>query len=174
MPTPPTSTSALLSPTPPPAAISLQRNSDSLTPSDPPNISYPASTNLVLANIVPTDPLLSPHLPIARSNLSPPCLESHHSITVITVPSASPGPISAEDDDNLKFSSRKGKHSFESPSVDWAKHANTIAAELDFPPQLPLVTDPGVAITGRSLRESNSERTGDRPLHPLHCPYDMV
>ncbi|KAH9034796.1 hypothetical protein EDB84DRAFT_1676110 [Lactarius hengduanensis] len=172
--TPPNSTSALSPPTPPPAVIALQRNSDPLTPSDPLNISYPASPNPVLANIFHTDPPLSSHSPIARSNFSPSCLESHHSITIITVPSTSPGQISADDDDNLKLSSRKGRHSFESPSVDWAKHANTIAAELDFPPQLPSVTDPGVAITARSLRESNSEHTGDRPLHPSHCPYDMV
>ncbi|KAH9053307.1 hypothetical protein EDB87DRAFT_1690540 [Lactarius vividus] len=174
--TPTTSTSAPFPPTPLPTVISLQCNSDPLTSSDPPNLSYPASPNPALVNIVPTDlPPLSPHSPITQRNLSTSCLQSHHSITVITVPSTTPGPISAEGGDSLKLSSLNGKDSLGSPSVDRAKHADTITAELDPPLQLPLVTDPGVATTtGRSLWESNSERTGDFPLHPLHCRYDMV
>ncbi|KAH9009747.1 hypothetical protein EDB83DRAFT_2452408 [Lactarius deliciosus] len=171
----PTSTSTLLSPTPPPAAIALQRDSDPLTPSDPLNLSYPASPKPVLVDIVPTDPPLSSHSPIALSNFSPSFLEFRHSITVITAHSPSPGPISStEDDDNLKLNSCKEKDSIESPSVDREKHANTITAKLDFPPHLSSVTDPGVATAGRSLRESNSECTGDHPPHPSHCPYDMV
>ncbi|KAH9015721.1 hypothetical protein EDB84DRAFT_1525609 [Lactarius hengduanensis] len=175
--TPPTSTSALLSPTPPPAVIPLQRDSDPLTPSDPPNLSYPASPKPVLVNIVPTDPplsSLSSHSPIARSNLSPSCLEPHHSITITTTPSASNGPISAKGDDSLKFSSRKEKDCLGPPSVNWEMHANTVAVLLDFPPQLPSGTDPDVATARRSLRGLNPERAGDHPLHPSHCPYDMV
>ncbi|KAH8982886.1 hypothetical protein EDB92DRAFT_2106470 [Lactarius akahatsu] len=47
----------------------------------------------------------------------------------------------------------------------------------DLPPQsrsLPSVTDSGVAVGDRSLREPSAEQTGDHYPHPSHCRYDIV
>jgi len=180
-PTPETSTPAPpLSSTSPPAAVSLRHNADLLTPSDQPSLLYSASSNPFL---LPTGPPLSSHSPMTRSDLSPSCPESHRSTIVPTAPSASPGPSSApdlgaaaEDDGSPKPGLRKEKDSLDPPSVNCAIHPNTMNT-LDLPPQsssLSSVTDSDVAITGRSLRESNAERTGDRRPHPSHPPYDIV
>ncbi|KAH9055306.1 hypothetical protein EDB87DRAFT_1763480 [Lactarius vividus] len=53
-----------------PSAFSLQHNADLLTPSDAPNLLSSASSNVVLDHTFPTDPPLSSHPHITRSDLS--------------------------------------------------------------------------------------------------------
>ena len=178
--TPNTSTIATpLSVPSPPAAVSPQHNADPITPLEPPNLPSSTSSNPVLDNILHTGPSLSSLLPMTRSD------PSHRSIIDTTTPSASPGGTSAldlgpgattEGDGGPMLALHEEMDAIDPPSVNRAIHSNTMAIP-DPPPQspsLPSVTDSDVAITGRSLREPNVERTEDRPPDSSHYQYDIV
>ncbi|KAH9026472.1 hypothetical protein EDB84DRAFT_341938 [Lactarius hengduanensis] len=163
-----------LSSTSPPAAVALQYNPDLLTPSDPPNLPVPASSGLVLDNIVPTGPPLPSHSPTTRPDLSSSFPESHREI-IATTPSTSPGPSSALDlsiaagDDGGRRDKDVGP-----PSVNRTTHANAMTT-LDLPPQsLSLPSDADSAIAAIAGPSQRAERIGDHTLRPSHCRYDIV
>ncbi|KAH9036005.1 hypothetical protein EDB83DRAFT_1767861 [Lactarius deliciosus] len=178
-----TSTSTPLSSTSPPATIALQHNPDPLAPSDPRN--HPSSTSSpMLDNTLPTGLSLTSHSSMTRSDPSLSFTECPRSAIVPNAPSASTGSTSApdlgaavKDDGSPKAGARKDEdiHS-EPPSAICAIHVNTMATlDLPQPSPSPLsFTDTNPTIAGPSLRESNAECTGDLPLDPLHCPYDIV
>ncbi|KAH9035997.1 hypothetical protein EDB83DRAFT_2415098, partial [Lactarius deliciosus] len=160
-PTSSTLTSVPHSSTSPPTAVTLQHSADLLVPSGQPN--HPSSAS---------------HPILDHSDST----ECHRLAIVPVTPSASTGPASApdlgaaaKDNDSSKPSPRKerGVRS-DPPSAIRAIHANAMVT-LDLPPPSPLsVTDVDPTIAGSSLREPNADRTGDLPLDPLHCPYDIV
>ena len=76
LPAPETSTAAPLFSSPP-SAVSLQHNTDQLTPPNTPNLPSIASLNPVLDAMLPTGPSLSSHSPITRPSSSPSFPESH-------------------------------------------------------------------------------------------------
>ena len=165
-----------------PTAVSLQHNTDPLTPSDSLNLPSPAS-NPVLDNIPPTGPSLSTHSRITRSDLSLPLPESHCPITVASAPGASPGPITGpdlgtttEDDGSPMPGLPEENDALGPPSAHPAIDTKVVVTPdhlLQFSPQS-LATESDVAIAAVSLWEPNAEHAGDQPQGPSRYHYDIV
>ncbi|KAH9054790.1 hypothetical protein EDB87DRAFT_1688836 [Lactarius vividus] len=182
--TPDTSTSTSpLSSTSPPASVSLQHNSDPLTPSDPPYLPSSTSSSPVLENIniLPTGPLQSSHSPITRSDLPLSFSESHRSI-IVTIPGTFPGPTSAL---NLSTTARDGGSA--KPGLRRDKdvgplmvhstaRASTMTA-LDLVPQSLLLQPDadldGATVMGPSQRAERT-RTGYHSAHHSYSQYDIA
>ncbi|KAH9014330.1 hypothetical protein EDB84DRAFT_1680191 [Lactarius hengduanensis] len=141
-----------LSPTSPPAAVSLRQNTEPLMPSVPPNLPSRASSSVLST-------------------------ESRHPIVATAAPSASPRLTSApglgaaaDDDGSRKPGLRKDKDAVDPPSVNRAIHGHTMSTPYPPPesPSQPSVTDSDLIITGRSPRGPLAipERTGDHFPHP--------
>ncbi|KAI9434085.1 hypothetical protein H4582DRAFT_1982330 [Lactarius indigo] len=135
-----------------PAVFPLQHNQDPLAPSDRPNLPFSATYNPVLDNILPT--------------------ESHRSIVVTAVPSASSISASildlhatAEDDSSQKPDFRENKDALNPPSVNQATQGNTMPT---------LVADLITAIAGPSMWEPITEHIGNHPPHPSRNRYNIV
>ncbi|KAH8987029.1 hypothetical protein EDB92DRAFT_1877402 [Lactarius akahatsu] len=149
---PETSISPPLFPTSPPAVIALEQHAGPTMPSDSPSLLPLASSGLALDNMLPT---------------------------VAAAPSAFPGSASAPNPDAATEDDGSHKPGFQNdndaldPFSTRAIHANTMPI-LDPPPHPPLVTESDVAITGPSVWEPDSERTGDHLRHPIHGQYNIV
>ncbi|KAI9430103.1 hypothetical protein H4582DRAFT_2133824 [Lactarius indigo] len=124
-----------------------------MAPSDPPN--HPSSaSHPIFDNTLPT---------IDTAPSGYPGLTSAPDLGAAAEGGGSPQPGFGKEKDALD----------DPPSVNRTIHASTMAT-LDFPPQLPSVTDLDVAIPGPSLWEPIAERSGDRPPDPSRCQYDVV
>ncbi|KAH9051066.1 hypothetical protein EDB87DRAFT_1836877 [Lactarius vividus] len=171
-----------LSSTSPPVAPAVQHNADLLAPSNLPN--HPSASHPILDNTDPTGLPPSSHSSMTRSDPSPSFTECHRSVIVPAASCIETGPVSApdlgaaaKDDGSPKPGPHKdrGMHSDPASAIR-AIPTNTMAT-LDLPPLSPplsSVTDMDPSIAGPLLREPNAERTGDLPLNPLHCLYDIV
>ncbi|KAI9447404.1 hypothetical protein H4582DRAFT_1893610, partial [Lactarius indigo] len=144
-------------PTPPlpsislPSVFPLQHNQDPLAPSDRPNLPFSATSNPVLDYILP--------------------IESHRSIVVTAVPSASSISASildlratAKDDSSRKPDLHENKDALNPPSVNQATQGNTMPT---------LVTDFTTAIAGPSMWEPITEHIGNHPPHPSRDRYNI-
>jgi hypothetical protein len=118
---------------------------------------------------------------MTRSGLSPPFPESHRLVTSLSAPSVSLVPTSGpdpgtsiEDDCSPTPTFRQGNDTVDPLSVYHVIDSNTMPTPRS-PSLPPPVTDPDVAIVGRSLLEPNVEHdTGDHPPDPSPYQYDIV